>query len=99
MSNNNPAASFYANPAARGIFALLRGLDRLAPDFSTQLALRLFFTPVPTKRAARARHVPAPWRVERLPFEGASIAVWQHYKELLPRVHHNFQLLGVGPKG
>src|SRR5258706_12554948 len=77
MSNNNPAAAFFANPAARGVFALLRGLDRLAPRLSTQLALRLFFTPVPTKRAARARRVPAPWRVERLPFQGAAIAAWQ----------------------
>ena len=77
MSNTNPAAAFYANPVARGIFALLRGLDRLAPRFSTRLALRLFFTPVPTKRASRARQVPAPWRVERLPFEGASVAVWE----------------------
>ena len=55
MSSTNPAAAFFANPVARGIFALLRGLDRLAPRVSTQLALRLFFTPVPTKRAARAR--------------------------------------------
>ena len=77
MSNHNPAAAFFASPVARGISALLRGLDRLAPRYSTQLALRLFLTPVPTKRAARAREVPAPWRVERLPFEGASIAVWQ----------------------
>lgn len=77
MTAHNPAAAFYASPAARGIAALLRGLHRLSPDLGTRVALRLFFTPVPTKALARSRDVPPPWGESRLPFEGGHISVWQ----------------------
>lgn len=72
----NPAAAFYASLPARAVAAALRGLDGLSPRLGTPLALRLFLTPLPTKRGARARQLPAGWRVERLPFEGSHLAVW-----------------------
>ncbi|MDR7269646.1 pimeloyl-ACP methyl ester carboxylesterase [Pelomonas saccharophila] len=77
MTTHNPAAAFYASPAARGVAALLRGLHRLSPDLGTRVALNLFFTPVPTKWLARSRDVPRPWVQRRLPFEGGHISVWQ----------------------
>jgi pimeloyl-ACP methyl ester carboxylesterase len=70
----NPAAAFYAaNPSARLVGAALRWADRLAPAWATRGAMRLFFTPLPWKLAAR-RPLPAPWRVERWAFEGAHLA-------------------------
>lgn len=70
----NPAAAFYAaSPSARALGAALRWTDRLAPGWATRGALRLFFTPLPWKLAAR-RPLPAPWRVSRWSFEGAHLA-------------------------
>lgn len=77
MTAHNPAAAFYASPAARGIAALLRGLHRLSPDLGSRVALRLFFTPLPTKFLARSRAVPRPWFESRLPFEGGHISIWR----------------------
>jgi pimeloyl-ACP methyl ester carboxylesterase len=84
----NPAAAFFTSPSARAVAALLRGLDRLAPPLSTRLAMGLFFTPLPTKRLARARRVPAPWQLSTQPFEGAHLALWRHAQALpgAPRV-------------
>lgn len=76
-TSHNPAAAFYASPTARGIAALLRGLHRLSPDLGARVALRLFFTPMPTKWLARSRDVPRPWVERQLPFEGGHISVWQ----------------------
>ena len=77
MSTHNPAAAFFASPAARGMAALLRGLHRVSPMLGTHLAMGLFFTPVPTKWLARSRAVPRPWVERQLPFEGGHISVWQ----------------------
>lgn len=77
MTSHNPAAAFYASPAARGVAALLRGLHRVSPSLGTRVALNLFFTPVPTKFLARSREVPRPWAETRLPFEGGHVSVWQ----------------------
>ena len=77
MTTHNPAAAFYASPAARGVAALLRGLHRVSPDLGTRVALGLFFTPMPTKWLARSRPVALPWRETRLPFEGGHVSVWQ----------------------
>lgn len=74
-SGANPAAAFYAaSPSARAIGAALRVADRLAPTWTTRGALRLFFTPLPWKLAAR-RPLPAPWTVTHWPFEGVQLAV------------------------
>ncbi len=77
MSTHNPAAAFYASPAVRGVAALLRGLHRVSPELGTRVALRLFFTPLPTKAAARSRPVPQAWRELQLPFEGGHVSVWE----------------------
>ena len=73
----NPAAAFYASPGARAAAALLRLAHRVAPALGTRLALNLFSTPLPGKRHARARPVPAPWTARRQPFEGGWITSWQ----------------------
>lgn len=73
----NPAAAFYASPGARLTAALLRVAHRLAPALGTRLALALFSTPLPGKRLARARPVPAPWAARRHPFEGGSLTTWR----------------------
>lgn len=71
----NPAAAFYAgSPVARAIGATLRVADRLAPALGTHGAMRLFFTPLPWKLAAR-RPLPAPWRVSHWRFEGVQLAM------------------------
>lgn len=77
MTTHNPAAAFFASPAARGVAALLRGLHRVSPALGTRLAMGLFFTPVPTKWLARSRAVPRPWVERQLPFEGGHVSVWQ----------------------
>ena len=53
------------------------GLVPPAPAAGTRLALRLFFTPLPTKAIARRRPVPAPWRAQRFPFEGGHVVLWR----------------------
>src|SRR5512141_2333159 len=50
----NPAAEFYAGSRAASLLgAALRKLEALAPGWVTAAALRLFFTPLPWKLAAR----------------------------------------------
>lgn len=77
MTTHNPAAAFFASPAARGIAALLRSVHRVSPALGTRLAMGLFFTPMPTKWLARSRAVPRPWVERQLPFEGGHVSVWQ----------------------
>jgi alpha-beta hydrolase superfamily lysophospholipase len=73
-SASNPAAAFYAaSPAARALGATLRLADRLVPAWGTRGALRLFFTPLPWKLAAR-RPLPAPWKLTHWDFEGVQLA-------------------------
>jgi pimeloyl-ACP methyl ester carboxylesterase len=79
----NPAAAFYAgNPALRAIGAALRLADRIAPAWGTRSALRVFFTPLPWKLAAR-RPLPAPWLHGRWLFEGADL-VWHRRSDIAP---------------
>lgn len=73
----NPAAAFYATPGARLLGALMRGAHRWSPALAARLALQLFFTPLPGKRHARAKPVPAPWVARHRPFEGGRLATWQ----------------------
>lgn len=74
----SPAAAFYATgAAARWIGVGLRAAERLSPAVATRLALRLFFTPTPSKLVARRRPVPAPWRAATLPFEQGRVVLWQ----------------------
>jgi pimeloyl-ACP methyl ester carboxylesterase len=74
---SNPAAAFYATPAARAVAVLMRVTHRWSPALATRLALRLFCTPLPGKRHARAKPVPSPWIARRRPFEGGWLTCWQ----------------------
>ena len=71
-----PAASTpAASPAAWAWPCACR--KSVAPAAATRLALRLFFTPLPLKLAARRQTLPAPWRVEHWPFEHGAVAVYR----------------------
>ena len=73
-----PVHDFYARRGtARWIGRGLRLLRGVAPGLALRTALRLFFTPLPSKLAARARPVPPGWTIEHLPFEGTRLAVWR----------------------
>src|SRR6188472_1852270 len=62
-SGANPAGEFYSGSvAAQAMGAALRGVERFAPAWVTTAALRLFFTPLPWKIAAR-KTVPSRWEV------------------------------------
>src|SRR5689334_11726187 len=74
----NPVASFYGGQrAVRWLGAVLRAAHRLAPPLGRRLTMRLFFTPFPTKQAARRRPLAAGWRIQALPFEQGTLALWQ----------------------
>jgi pimeloyl-ACP methyl ester carboxylesterase len=74
----NPVASFYGGSrAVRWMGAGLRAAHRVAPSLGARLTMRLFFTPLPTKVAARRRPLPAGWRIETLPFEQGRLALWR----------------------
>lgn len=78
MSTPNPATTFYAaNRSARWLGSALRGMQTLSPRLGTRLALRLFFTPLPLKLAARRRAVPAGWQLSHWPFEHGTVAVYR----------------------
>ena len=74
---SNPAAAFYASPAARALGAAVRAAHGLSTDFGTALAMRLFFTPVARDRRARVSAVPAPWRPQRHRFERGELVSWR----------------------
>lgn len=57
--------AFGQSRGARAAASVLRGIDTVAPNLATRLAVHLFFMPVPTKLASRAR-VPSPWVPQRL---------------------------------
>jgi pimeloyl-ACP methyl ester carboxylesterase len=76
-SPSNPAAAFYASPAARALGAAVRTAHALSTDVGTALAMRLFFTPVARDRRARVSAVPAPWQPQRHRFERGELVSWQ----------------------
>lgn len=77
-TTSNPTALFYgANPLARALAGLLRASQALGTNAASAAALKLFFTPLPSKWAARRRPVPADWRASQWRFEGVSLTAWQ----------------------
>lgn len=75
---SHPAAELFGGARiAAWLGAGLRLAHALRPTFGTRLAARLFFTPLPGKRAARRLAPPAGWSVERWPFEAASLTVYR----------------------
>jgi len=80
--NANPIAGFYGGLRwVRGLGQALKVVQRLAPGWSTRLALRLFSTPLPTKRSARRRALPSGWTLEHWPFEAGAMAVYRRVDE------------------
>lgn len=75
--DHNPAAPFYGGLVACGLGLALRVSQSIAPRAATWLALRLFFTPLPLKLAARRRAWPADWRMEQWAFERGTLAVYR----------------------
>lgn len=66
---------------ARLAAAALRAADQIAPDFAARLAVNLFFTPLPTKLAAR-RPLPPAWQAQPL-HTGEEGAVLLRYRPVL----------------
>lgn len=81
-SQANPASAFFAGTFVRSLALALRLSDSVAPAASTRLALRLFFTPFPSKLAARRRALPEGWSTEQWSFEQGVVAV--HRRRALP---------------
>jgi len=75
--STNPAAAFYASPAARAVAAAVRATHSLSVDAGTALAMRLFFTPSARDRRARHLSVPVPWQPHRHRFESGALVSWQ----------------------
>jgi hypothetical protein len=76
-SSTNPAAAFYASPAARTIAAAVRATHSLSTRAGTALAMRLFLTPLARGRRARQLDVPAHWQAQRHRFESGTLVSWQ----------------------
>ena len=76
-SSSNPAAAFYASPAARAIAAAVRATHSLSVKAGTALAMRLFLTPLARGRRARLLDVPAHWQPHRHRFESGTLTSWQ----------------------
>jgi pimeloyl-ACP methyl ester carboxylesterase len=71
--------AFYAGSrAARWMGRGMRAAQVLSPGLALRLAMRLFFTPVPSKLAARARPASAAWRPEAVRFEQGRMVLWRH---------------------
>jgi pimeloyl-ACP methyl ester carboxylesterase len=76
-ASSNPAAAFYASPAARAIAAVVRATHSLSAQAGTALAMRLFFTPAARGRRARLVGVPTHWQPHRHRFESGTLVSWQ----------------------
>jgi pimeloyl-ACP methyl ester carboxylesterase len=76
-STSNPAAAFYASPAARAIAATVRATHTLSAQAGTALAMRLFLTPLARGRRARQLTVPPHWQPHRHRFESGTLTSWQ----------------------
>jgi pimeloyl-ACP methyl ester carboxylesterase len=77
-TTSHPGTGLYGSAGLQWAGRGLRAASAVAPGIATRLALRLFFTPLPLKWAARRRPLPASWRVERWPFESASLTAYRH---------------------
>src|SRR4051812_687471 len=70
-------SAFYdANPGVRVFRWALAASQRLWPSLAVRAASRLFGTPLPPKWLSRGAPWDASWRVERWPFEDASVTVY-----------------------
>jgi pimeloyl-ACP methyl ester carboxylesterase len=70
-------SNFYdASPGIRLFRLALAASQRLWPSLAVRIACRLFLTPLPPKWLHRRKPWDASWRVQRWPFEDASITVY-----------------------
>jgi alpha-beta hydrolase superfamily lysophospholipase len=67
--------------AMRAVRTLLRGGQALGPWVGVPLATRIFLTPLPLKWMQKRKAWDAGWRIERSPFENASITLYRFEKE------------------
>jgi pimeloyl-ACP methyl ester carboxylesterase len=70
------SAFYQAGPGIRLFRLALGASQRLWPSLAVRAACRLFLTPLPPKWLNRRRPWDAAWRVERWPFERASVTVY-----------------------
>ncbi|HEY1393348.1 MAG TPA: alpha/beta fold hydrolase, partial [Methylibium sp.] len=63
--------------AASLLGACLRTAYAIQPALGTRLAARLFFTPLPSKLAARRQRLPSEWVPEAWPFERTSLTLYR----------------------
>ncbi len=76
-SSLEAASSFYqSSPGVRVFRVALGTFQRLWPALAVRAAYRLFGTPLPPRWLQRRRAWDASWRVERWPFEDASLTVY-----------------------
>ena len=70
------SAFYQASPGMRLFRFALGTFERLSPALGVRAARRLFCTPLPPKWMTRRAKWSAPWRIERWPFEEASVTVY-----------------------
>ena len=70
------SAFYQASPSIRLFRLALGASQRLWPALAVRAAYRLFATPLPPKWLNRRAHWDASWRIDRWPFEQASVTVY-----------------------
>jgi pimeloyl-ACP methyl ester carboxylesterase len=76
-SSLEAASSFYqSSPGVRVFRVALGTFQRLWPALAVRAAYRLFGTPLPPRWLQRRKAWDASWRIERWPFEDASLTVY-----------------------
>jgi pimeloyl-ACP methyl ester carboxylesterase len=76
-SSLEAASDFYQTSPGVRLFRLALGtFQRLWPALAVRAAYRLFGTPLPPRWLQRRRSWDASWRIERWPFEDASLTVY-----------------------
>ena len=76
-SSLEAASAFYQSSPGVRLFRLALGtFQRLSPALAVRAAYRLFGTPLPPRWLQRRKAWDASWRVERWPFENASLTVY-----------------------
>ena len=70
------SAYYRALPGVSAVRLALSAIERLWPALAVRAATRLFLTPLPPKWLHRRSHWERQWRIERWPFEGASLTLY-----------------------
>lgn len=70
------SAYYRALPGVAALRFALSATQRFWPALAVRAASRLFLTPLPPKWLNRGKHWARQWRIERWPFDGASITLY-----------------------